>query len=185
MGSMAIDADETARAEEHTLRGLELLEGTTGTKHPLGAVLSANLGVVRSEQGEHHEALRLHREALEVRRELLGPRHPETATSLLQLGAALVEAGKPKEAIEPLEEAVSILAEGGEPPENQSQAEGLHHARFWLARAWWDAGEDRSRARATAQAARDALAGMGGDRREDLEEIDGWLSERGGTKRRR
>jgi tetratricopeptide (TPR) repeat protein/tRNA A-37 threonylcarbamoyl transferase component Bud32 len=180
MGSMELDADDLAAAEQRSLRGLELVEASTGTKHPLGALIFANLATVRSEQGQHEEALRLAREALGIRRELLGARHPETATSLLQVGAALVEAGKAGDAVEMLEEAVEIYEEvGGDGPRGDDETVGLHHARFWLARAWWDAEGDRTKARELAVAARDGLVGMSGEHEEEIGEIEGWLAAHG------
>jgi len=185
MGTMDFDIHDLAGAEAHALEGLALLEATIGVRHPLGALLEANLGLVRSAQGKHDEALRLHREALSIRRELLGPRHPETAISLAQLGDALLDASKPAEAIEPLEEAISILEEEGGAPEPDDQAAVLQQARFGLATAWWEEGVDRSGARATAQTARDALEGLAGDYGEALAEMDGWLAEHAEAKKRR
>jgi tetratricopeptide (TPR) repeat protein len=177
MGSMAFETHDLPRAEDCSQRGIELLETTIGLRHPLGALLQANLALVRSAKGQHDEALLLHRAALATRRELLGPRHPETAASLAQLGEAEIEAGKPAEAIEPLEEAIAIFASDGSTRDADEQAAALHQARFWLARAWWDAGVERSKARVLAQAARDGLSGGAGEHEEAIAEIDAWLAE--------
>jgi hypothetical protein len=117
-----------------------------------------------------------------VRRELLGPRHPETATSLAQLGEAALAAGKPAEAIEPLAEAIEILAGDASAAQPDERAAVLHESRFLLARAWWDADVDRGKARAMAQAARDGL--LPGEHAEVRAKIDGWLAEHGEGKAR-
>jgi tetratricopeptide (TPR) repeat protein len=184
MSALAFEREDLAQAEQHALRGLELAEATTGLRHPLAAALQASLAQVRSAQGKHDEALHLHRAALEVRRELLGPRHPETATSLVLLGETLVEASKPADAVAPLEEATSILASDDAAPDADDRAQTLQHARFWLARAWWDAGIDRRKARATMEAARDALRELPGDHGEVLDEIERWLAEHGRSRPR-
>ncbi len=175
MGSLAFDAHALPEAEAHALGGLELVAATAGLQHPLAALLQANLAEVRSAQGRHDDAVTLHRQALEVRRALLGPRHLDTAASLALLGRAELEAGAPLEAINPLEQACSILAGDGEAL-GSDQAASLHEATFWLGRARWDAGTAHDDARATVAAARDALGDLPGEHDEALGEMDAWLA---------
>ena len=61
----------------------------------------ANLATVLNRLGRYHEAATLHREALDLRREVLGPQHPDTLNSMHNLAFALHSQGQHAEA-EPL-----------------------------------------------------------------------------------
>ena len=55
---------------------------------------SNNLGLLLQDQGKYDEAEPLLREALKVRRETLGDRHPDTLISINNLGMLLKDQGK-------------------------------------------------------------------------------------------
>ena len=68
-----------------------------------------HLGVIAHDQGKFDEAIALHREALAVRQEALGPEHPDCGHSLMELGLSLHAAGKWEEAVASVEESVKVL----------------------------------------------------------------------------
>lgn len=85
------------------------------------------------------------------------------------VGAALVDLGRPREAIAVLERALAIADPGPLDPLDVALL------RFGLARALWDSHEDRPRARTLATAARDVFASGGEVAAAGLAEIRGWL----------
>jgi hypothetical protein len=80
-----------------------------------------------------------------------GREHPDVAYALQGLGDTHLAAGRPADAIAPLERALTIRAAGSVPDD-------LAETRFALARALWDAGRDRPRARTLAGEAEAGLA---------------------------
>jgi hypothetical protein len=116
-------------------------------------------------------------QTFERARAALGPaatwRSPERSVADARVGIALVEAGRPADAIEPLERALRIEAVccAGE-------AVIAHDARFALARALWTTGGDRTRARALAERARAGLRRMGPALAARADAVDGWLRAR-------
>ncbi len=68
-----------------------------------------HLGVIRHDQGEFDQAIALHREALAVRREALGPEHPDCGHSLMELGLSLHAAGKWDEGVASVDDSVTVL----------------------------------------------------------------------------
>jgi len=59
-----------------------------------------NLGNVETSAGNFTRALRLHEEALAIRRRLLGPDHPDVAGSLYNLGGIYTDMGETERALE-------------------------------------------------------------------------------------
>jgi tetratricopeptide (TPR) repeat protein len=57
------------------------------------ASLFNNEAALRRARGEHDEAIRLHEQALELRERILGPEHPDVATSLSNLGLVVSDTG--------------------------------------------------------------------------------------------
>lgn len=98
------------------------------------------LGHLHQDSGEVLEAVGAYREALEVRRELLGPEHPKVATALNHLGDALEDSGD-SAAAEPfyrqaLEMRRRLFGEHHEAvAESLNQLGLLHHQRRELDRA--------------------------------------------------
>ncbi len=97
----------------------------------------------------------------------MGPDAPELADTEIELGRALLEAGRGAEAVAPLEDALRRLARDPHP-------EGLlAQARFTLARAL---GRRAARAQTLA---RDARAGfVAADASDELAALDAWLGTR-------
>jgi tetratricopeptide (TPR) repeat protein len=72
------------------------------------AELQNTLGTVYNALGDYAKAEAIHREALALRRKLLGNEHPDVATSLNNLASVLREAGKPAEAETTCREALAL-----------------------------------------------------------------------------
>jgi tetratricopeptide (TPR) repeat protein len=70
-----------------------------------------NLALSYKSQGRYEEAEPYYQQALEMRRELLGHRHPDVAQSLNNLGALRYQQGRLKEAQSLLLEALPIYEE--------------------------------------------------------------------------
>jgi hypothetical protein len=90
--------------------------------------------------------------ALEILLKSLPPRHSHCIDARLGIGRALVELGRPREALESLEMALKGRSDGTATPFYRGEA------RFALARALGESGADRKRARELAEAARSDFA---------------------------
>jgi hypothetical protein len=100
--------------------------------------------------------------------EPLGSKNPSQAYPLTGIGQALLQQGKAAEAVTPLERALELRTLANEVHQD------LGATRFALARALWDGGGDRSRARALAAAARDDYLSLE-SRTAKRQEVDRWL----------
>jgi tetratricopeptide (TPR) repeat protein len=69
--------------------------------------------------GDHAEAEALVREAIALKEHLVGNNHPDVAVSLWGLGAALIDGGKPKEALPFLDRAEVIFRTQADPSSTQ------------------------------------------------------------------
>lgn len=96
--------DEAEREQREALRVWEARDGRR-SRHV--ATCLNNLGRLCEERGELDRGVELHREAVSIRRELLGE-HPDTAFSLANLGVALLAAGNPRDGARVLEEALAL-----------------------------------------------------------------------------
>jgi tetratricopeptide (TPR) repeat protein len=65
-----------------------------------------NLGDVLYHEGRYAEAEKLARETLDIRRRVLGPEHPDTASSAYSVGCILARKGNRDEALSLVREAV-------------------------------------------------------------------------------
>ncbi len=108
--------------------------------------------------------------------------HPYLAYPLTGIGVAHWKEHRPAEAIAPLERALAIREAG------ELDVGAVAETRFALARALWDAGRDRARARrlaATARADYQRLHAQNGKegRKEDKKsnEVGDWLAAHGGA----
>ena len=111
----------------------------------------------------------LFRRSLALLERALGPQHPQLADVLTDIGIAQLGLRAPRNAVTPLRRAVALReAHPGDPTD-------LAEARFTLARALWDAGQDRPRARTLALEARDAYTAAGPRSKKNLAEVNAWL----------
>ena len=120
-----------------------------GPSSPWQAILLSNRGEYLAASGRLPEALELFRQALPMWQAQLGPDHPFLAYPLTGMGAALWRLGRSEEALPPLERALRIREA------HEADAMMVAETRLALARALWDAGHDRARARRLAEQARD------------------------------
>lgn len=164
---------QSEAARERFERALSIWEKALGPEHPdLVGVLS-NIGIVLASQHANERARELFERAIALGEKTLGPEHPEVARPLSQLGMLHVELGAPDLAIEPLGRADAIFTKafGSDHPDVAS-------ARFFLARAMWDAGRDRSRSLELAIAVRDIYRTAGEPAAADLADVERWLAAR-------
>src|SRR5262249_43048584 len=98
-----------------------------------------------------------------------GPGHIYLTAPLTGLGKVALARGQASRAIELVEAALAIAERNADRITPRELAE----IRFVLARALWDGGGDRARARALARQAADGQAGRKGP---ELAEIRAWLA---------
>ena len=98
------DYSEAERLYRESLRHFE----RSGTEDPVVARLRTELGMTLLEQGRLEEAERALRRAVERRRELLGPHHPDLAMSLKPLATLLTRRGDLEQAVTLHREALAI-----------------------------------------------------------------------------
>jgi tetratricopeptide (TPR) repeat protein/predicted Ser/Thr protein kinase len=110
-------------------------------------------------------------QALEILVAKLGPQHADLAFPLKGLGLAHLRAGRPRDALPPLQRALA-LDEGAPGADPQERAE----IRWALARALRAVGRDPARARALAEAAAAGYRGLGNDWKDRVREIERWLA---------
>ncbi len=166
------DAEQALGRPEDALasyrRALAVREASFGAQSEEAASSLENVAAVHAELGRHGEALALYERALAIRHRIGAPDHFENAYPLAGIGEAHWHLGRARQAVPPLRKAVELLASyDGDPIE-------LAAARFSLARALWDAGEDRAEARRLAAAAEDALASGGPIAARELERVRAW-----------
>jgi serine/threonine protein kinase/tetratricopeptide (TPR) repeat protein len=153
IGNIALYLDglgELAEAVEHGRRALQIVQGGLGPDHPRTAVVLSNYSEFLVRIGLFDEAAATAARALsiferETDRDSLYVTYP-----LVALGAAQLGAGRVQDAL-PIYERAHRIRDAKE-----SAAAKRAEAQFGLARALWDAGGDRTRARTLSVAARDA-----------------------------
>jgi tetratricopeptide (TPR) repeat protein len=74
-------------------------------------MLMGDVALRMHEQGRHEEAEKLHREVLELRRRVLGPKHPHTLVSVLSLASTMKKRHRYEEAIAVYSEAILLAPE--------------------------------------------------------------------------
>jgi tetratricopeptide (TPR) repeat protein len=153
-GSMDAEAEilfrrgDAAGALARSLQSGEILALAYGPRSPWLARNLSNRGEYLVAVGRLPEALSVFADALTRWETQLGPQHPYVAYPLTGIGVAHWKSGRAGEAIAPLERALHIR-EASEP-----DAGTVAETRFDLARALWDEGRDRRRARRLATTAR-------------------------------
>jgi tetratricopeptide (TPR) repeat protein/predicted Ser/Thr protein kinase len=119
--------------------------------------------------GRYDEALAHNRRARILLVQALGDKHPWTAEAEATYGKILYAQNHPAQAVPPLRRAVAGFDAAGEETTENAMA------RFYLARALWGLGGDRTEALALARQARQILART---RPDALSEVEGWLAGR-------
>jgi eukaryotic-like serine/threonine-protein kinase len=119
---------EYSEAKLTCAKALAAGEALFGVEHPINAVILNNLGLIARAEGEPGVGLAHDRRALSITEATVGPEHLYTGYSLIGVGEGLLALGRRREAIEPLERALAIRTEIGDPGE-------LGEAECLLARA--------------------------------------------------
>ncbi|MBL9102471.1 MAG: tetratricopeptide repeat protein [Myxococcales bacterium] len=166
------DAGDVAQALSEQLAAAADLERTLGPDSPLLADSLMLAGDNSRTLGDLTRSEALLRRSLEIwdRVDRDNPQAMHAATSL---GALLVAAGRPAEAVPLLARAVELREAEVAAPWH------LAESRYQLARALWAAGDERSRALTLAVQARDTLAEHPDPQAPDRRaEIDAWLAAR-------
>jgi tetratricopeptide (TPR) repeat protein len=151
-------------------RSLEVAEKSRGAEHPdVGWALFETADVLRL-QGKYDEALSYYRRTIAVWERLLGPRHRHLALPLTGIGRVELDRHRPALALPPLEQALALRrGEPGDPAENAD-------TQFALARALWQSGNDRARARELATGAQAEYEHAATKSKGELAEVGQWLA---------
>jgi tetratricopeptide (TPR) repeat protein/predicted Ser/Thr protein kinase len=121
------------------------------------------------------EALEHERQAIRMMEEALGPESDYLLEPLETVGGVYLDQGRPALAIPPLERALKIYDR--QPP---TLARWSSSARFELARALWDSGQDRERALTLARQASESYRKFGEKGRTNLAGVETWLARHAG-----
>ncbi|QRN94706.1 tetratricopeptide repeat protein [Archangium violaceum] len=140
-------------AEQYFRESIAQEEARQGPDYPPLSLMLSGLAEVLLHQDRSPEALPYFERALAIHQAQPGDYRNFRGELLMNMGWAYLRAKRPREAIPPLERAVSAL-EGA--PEGYQRHREI--ALFRLARALWDSGEDRVRARRLITEALDMVA---------------------------
>jgi tetratricopeptide (TPR) repeat protein len=154
---------------EASLRARAIYDRAYGPGTAFSALLLSNSAEGLNALGRHAEALTVFRKAQAEAEATLEPNHVWLGYPLVGTGIALLGLARPVEAIPFIERSIAIRDRSE--PRLDLKAE----PRFALARALWDSGGDRGRARASAEAARAGYA-KSPDAEKQLREVDAWLA---------
>jgi serine/threonine protein kinase len=169
-GNVAVALQALGRSQEalqHVDRSIDILENGLGAGHPDLATQLSNRGEILNALGRYRDARASFEQARIVWERELGLDSRNLAFALTGIGASYIAEGDPTSAIVPLERAFKIREERETDPARRAET------RFALARALWEAGRDRGRARLLAEAARDTYAKAVA--KPKLVEVESWL----------
>ena len=173
LGNLALALSEAGRpgeALDYNQRAVAILKKTLGTGHPEVAMHISNRGEILNALGRYDEARALFNSALAVWNKELAPDHSYFGDSYNGIGRSYLGQDAPESALAPLERALAIREKSGAEPSQ------IGETRFLLARALWDSGRDRARARTLAEAAK-AAYGEKAQWRDKVEPIDRWIAQ--------
>ena len=170
LGQIYMELGDIDHARSNFERALAIYVGALGPSHTKVAIATNNLAEALASQGHCDEALPRFQRAYDIWHDNHLPAdHPYYAAALTGTGRCLVDLGRPGEAVEPLEHALAIRADGGSATDRGT-------TELALGQALWASGGDRKRARALVRFARDHLSG---DRHQSV--ADRWLADHGGN----
>jgi eukaryotic-like serine/threonine-protein kinase len=150
-GNLAYVLKGMGRNEEalsHVQRAIEIEEKTFGPQHPNLATVLSNRGEILNSLDRSQDARRSFDRAIAIWERELGSDAGPLAPALTGIGISYLAEGKPTSALIPLERAVKIREGQNVDPADEAETS------FALARALWDSGRDRFRARQFAESAR-------------------------------
>ncbi len=175
-GNVAVVLTALGRNQEalaHVDRSIEILENGLGPDHPDLATQLMNRGEILNALGRYHDGRASFERARIIWERELGLDNRILAYALTGIGVSYLSEGDPSSAIVPLERAFKIREAQETDPSRRAET------RFALARALWEAGRDRSRARVLAEEAREGYAKA--VVKAKLAEVEGWLHGHGAS----
>jgi serine/threonine-protein kinase len=155
LNNIAVSLNELGRPQEaidYIQRSIAELRRELGADHPLVGTFVSNEGEILARLGRGREAHEAFTSALTVEERGYGKEGPNLAYPLVGLGEGYLTEGKPALAIAPLERALRICEA------HDSDQRLVAQATFALARALWDANQERARAARLAERAREIYA---------------------------
>jgi tetratricopeptide (TPR) repeat protein len=167
IGLARSDLGEREQALAAFREALRIQEKALGPDHPETARVIAYLAGELVRAGDPAAALPLAERAAAAAEKTFGADHSRTVDARQIQGEALVELDRPREAIPILERALAADKAEVDPID-------VGYTQFSLARALWNAGDDRARAVTLARAAEATFAAT---KRDTLTEIRTWLAE--------
>jgi tetratricopeptide (TPR) repeat protein/predicted Ser/Thr protein kinase len=170
LGYVLQSAQRHAEATLPYARSLAIYENTLGPDHTDTSFPLHGLALATLRTGDPARAEPMFRRALAISEKALGPDHRDGAYELIGLGQSLLAQRRAKEAIAPLERALALWSA------RESDHERAAEARFHLARALWDGGGDRARARREAEQALSVLSPGSPRTYTRPAEIEAWLA---------
>lgn len=172
-GNIAMALNELGRvpeALEHNDRAVELTRRGVGAEHPLMGIHLTNRGEMLNALGRWEEARAAFNQARAVWDKQLAADHAFFAYPLTGIGLGYLGENKPVAAVPPLERALAIRRTTREAPKRMGET------LFALARALWDAGQDRTRSLSLAMEARDNFRQVATLKKQH-DQVVSWLSQ--------
>jgi tetratricopeptide (TPR) repeat protein len=170
--SLAEVLERLGRYDEATAaarRALTIFEAGSGPDSDDVAWALNRIGEIRLEEGAFADALAQYRRSLPMWEKAFGPDGTKVAYALTGMGRALIGLRDARGAIPPLERARKLRERSPGEPMLVATTD------FALARALYEAGGDRVRARALAEEARAGYRNVGPGWRKQLAEVEAWL----------
>jgi serine/threonine protein kinase/tetratricopeptide (TPR) repeat protein len=175
-GNLAVVLTALGRNQEalaHVDRSIEILENGLGAGHPDLATQLSNRGEILNALGRYRDGRASFERARIIWERELGLDNRNLAFALTGIGVSYLAEGDPSSAIVPLERAFKIREAQETDPSRRAET------RFALARALWEAGRDRGRARVLAEEAREGYAKA--VVKPKLVEVESWLHGHGAS----
>jgi tetratricopeptide (TPR) repeat protein len=94
LGTLLHDQDRSTEGVQVLRRALAIKEALGETEDILTADILNNLAISLDNDGHFEEAAATHRRAIALNRKLLGPKHPDLATGIYNLGLVLTRLGR-------------------------------------------------------------------------------------------
>ncbi|HVE84281.1 MAG TPA: serine/threonine-protein kinase [Myxococcales bacterium] len=167
LGALHGDMKEYDRSLELLDQAAKMRVKLLGPEHPEVAQTYVTMSQVLMEQGKLKEALDAGQRALAIREKVLPPGHRDTAGAQMAVGLVELRMGRAADALVLAEKVLKLREESKNIP-----AGDLADVRYFTARALWEAGQDKGRARKLLQAAE---AAYGEQKFQDrLEDVAKW-----------
>jgi tetratricopeptide (TPR) repeat protein len=168
LGNLALDEGKLDEAQANYEQALAIRERVLGKDSADLGGLTHNLAYVMTQRGRWADALAMDRRALVLMEKKYGAENPVLGAPLTTIGEALLELRDPAGALPALERAWTLRSREGVTVSDRSRT------AFNLARALWDGGGDRKRARSLAVQARTGWTSTG--ETSGVELADTWLA---------